>query len=141
MSAYVDTSVLGAYYCPEKLSSAAEAALRVIDEPIISIHVSEGFYRRINLTGEHYLKARQLIAAMQIPLHTLDALHLAAAMAESVPLLTAEKGLAEAAKRHGSEVILIKMRGKPRPSGRGRIAWTPKASFSGEFSAARYTVE
>jgi predicted nucleic-acid-binding protein len=36
---------------------------------------------------------------------------------------------------------LIKMRGKPRPSGRGRIAWTPKASFSGEFSAARYTVE
>ena len=140
MSAYVDTSVLGAYYCPEKLSSAAEAALRLIDEPVISIlsevelhsliakkrrlkeltpsqarkvlelfgnHVSEGFYRRINLTGEHYLKARQLIAATQIPLHTLDALHLAAAMAESLPLLTADKGLAEAAKRHGSEVILI----------------------------------
>jgi len=37
MSAYVDTSVLGAYYCPEKLSSAAEAALRLIDEPVISI--------------------------------------------------------------------------------------------------------
>jgi predicted nucleic acid-binding protein len=141
MSAYVDTSVLGAYYCPEKLSSAAEAALRLIDEPVISIlseaelhsliagkrrlkeltpsqarkvlelfgnHVSEGFFRRINLTGEHYLKARQLIAATQIPLHTLDALHLAAAKAESLPLLTADKGLAEAAKRHGTEVILIR---------------------------------
>jgi hypothetical protein len=34
---------------------------------------------------------------------------------------------------------LIRTRGRPRPSGRGRIAGTPKASFSVEFSAARYT--
>ena len=140
MSAYVDTSVLGAYYCPEALSSAVEDALRRIEAPVISIlselefcsliakkrrlkelnalqarrildlfgnHVSEGFYRRMSLTGEHYLKARQLIGATQIPLHTLDALHLAAALAEELPLLTADKGLAAAAKRHRSKVILI----------------------------------
>jgi hypothetical protein len=33
------------------------------------------------------------------------------------------------------EVGLIRMRGKPRPSGRGRIARTPKACFSVGFSA------
>ena len=140
MSAYIDTSVLGAYYCPEALSSAVEEALRQIEAPVISMlselefcsliatkrrlkelnarqsrrildlfgnHVSEGFYRRMSLTGEHYLKARQLIGSTQSPLHTLDALHLAAALAEELPLLTADKGLAAAAKRHKSKVILI----------------------------------
>ena len=61
----------------------------------------------MSLTGEHYLKARQLIGSTQIPLHTLDALHLAAALAEELPLLTADEGLAAAAKRHKSKVILI----------------------------------
>ena len=35
--AYIDTSVLGAYYCPESLSAAAEDALRRIEAPVISI--------------------------------------------------------------------------------------------------------
>ncbi len=35
-SAYVDTSVLGAYYCPEPLSGAAEAALLRLQDPCIS---------------------------------------------------------------------------------------------------------
>ena len=35
-SAYVDTSVLGACYCPEALSAAAERALRAIEAPVIS---------------------------------------------------------------------------------------------------------
>ena len=36
-SAYVDTSVLGAYYCPEALSAVAETALRTIRTPVISL--------------------------------------------------------------------------------------------------------
>jgi uncharacterized protein len=35
-AAYVDTSVLGAYYCPEPLSEAAESALLAVREPCIS---------------------------------------------------------------------------------------------------------
>jgi predicted nucleic acid-binding protein len=35
-SAYVATSVLGAYYCPEPLSEAAESALMRVKEPCIS---------------------------------------------------------------------------------------------------------
>jgi len=140
-SAYIDTSVLGAYYCPELISAAAEDALRRIAAPVISIlsevefcsliskkrrlkelnqrqakeildlfatHVAEGFYRRMVLTAEHYLKARQLIASMEIKLHTLDALHLSAATAETLTLLTADRDLAAAAKRHKCGVHLIK---------------------------------
>ena len=36
-SAYVDTSILAAYYCPEPLSAAAEDALRRIEAPAISV--------------------------------------------------------------------------------------------------------
>src|SRR5437016_9612518 len=35
--AYVDTSILGAYYCPEPLSAAAEKELRQFKTPVISV--------------------------------------------------------------------------------------------------------
>jgi predicted nucleic acid-binding protein len=75
---------------------------------LFATHVAEGFYRRMVLTAEHYLKARQLIAAVDIKLHTLDALHLSAAIAETLTLLTADRDLAAAARRHKSSVNLIK---------------------------------
>ena len=34
--AYIDTSVLGAYYCPEPLSAIAQESLRAVANPIIS---------------------------------------------------------------------------------------------------------
>jgi len=138
--AYVDTSVVGAYYCPEPLSATAETALRRIRVPIISTlteveftsliarkrrlkelnerqaaeilslfsnHVAEGFYRRIPLGTPHFIRARDLIATMQTSLRTLDALHLSAAIAETVPIMTADRGLAHAAKRHKAGAILV----------------------------------
>jgi uncharacterized protein len=138
---YVDTSVLGAYYCPEPLSGTAENALRKIRGPVISSlsevefcslisrkrrikelserqateildlfdsHVAEGFYRRISLSAEHFRKARQLISAGDHGLRTLDALHLAAAVAESLTMLTADGVLAKTAKRFKAGAILIK---------------------------------
>jgi predicted nucleic acid-binding protein len=140
-SAYIDTSVLGAYYCPEAQSAAAEDALRRINAPVISslsevefaslisrkrrlkeinerqvqeildlfsTHVTEGSYRRIAVTTEHFLKARQLIAAPKIALHTLNALHLSIAIIENLPVVTADRDFAKAAKRHKSPVILVK---------------------------------
>jgi predicted nucleic acid-binding protein len=38
----------------------------------------------------------------------LDGLHLAVAITESLPLMTADRDLAKAAKRHKSRVMLIK---------------------------------
>lgn len=138
---YVDTSVLGAYYCPESLSGAAEDALRKVRGPVVSglsdvefcslisrkrrlkelterhateilslfdSHVAEGFYRRISLSVEHFLKARQLVSVADGSLRTLDALHLAAAVTESLTMLTADRDLAKAAKRYKAGAILIK---------------------------------
>jgi predicted nucleic acid-binding protein len=138
--AYIDTSVLGAYYCPEALSTTAERALREVTTPVISLlsevefasllsrkrrlkdinerqakdildlfetHVTEGFYRRMALTTEHFLKARVLVASERSALRTLDSLHLAAALSENLPLMTADRELAKEAKRHKSRVILI----------------------------------
>lgn len=140
MSAYIDTSVLGAYYCPESGSKAADEALRRIKYPTISVlsevefyslvskkqrlkelterqardvlelfgnHVAEGFYRRLPLSTEHYLRARHLLKLFTVPLRTLDALHLAVAMTESLALATSDRTLAAAAKRHKCKVVLV----------------------------------
>jgi len=140
-SAYVDTSILGAYYCPEPLSAAAENALRQFKTPVISLlsevefcsliskkyrlhelrerqakeiidlfsnHVAEGFYRRISLNTEHFIKARLLVASMDSSLRTWDALHLAVALAEGLTLVTADREFARAGKRHKATTLLIR---------------------------------
>lgn len=139
--AYVDTSILGAYYCPEPLSAASESVLRRIKAPVISAlsevefcsliskkcrlkelkerqakeildlfsnHVAEGFYRRIPLNTDHFIKARLLVGSMESALRTLDALHLAAALAEGLTLVTADREFARAAKQHKARTLLIK---------------------------------
>ncbi len=138
-SAYIDTSVLGAYYCPEPLSLAAEVALRNVQIPVISNltlvefssllarrrhlkeldsrqasqvastfgnHVDEGFYRRISVGAEHFIRAQQLIGAASA-LRTLDALHLAIALTEEIPILTADGQLASTARKLKAVVILV----------------------------------
>ena len=140
-SVYVDTSVLGAYYCPEPLSNAVEAALLRLREPCISPltevefasliarkrrlrelsereagevlrlfgrHVADGYYRRLPLGAEHFLRARDLIASMTGALTTLDALHLSVALAAGTPLLTADRDFARAAGRHDVTARLVK---------------------------------
>jgi len=61
-SVYVDTSILGAYYCPEPLSAAAENALRQFKTPAISLLSEVEFYsliskkRRLNELRERQAK-------------------------------------------------------------------------------------
>jgi predicted nucleic acid-binding protein len=45
---------------------------------------------------------------MDSPLRTLDALHLAVAIAEALTLVTADREFARAAKRYNSDAILVK---------------------------------
>jgi predicted nucleic acid-binding protein len=139
--AYIDTSVLGAYYCPEPISDQAEQALNQVEVPVLSSlsevefhslvskkrrlkeltarqtqavrdlfenHLAAGVFRRISLSGEHFLKARHLVSVTGNVLRTLDALHLAAAIAESLPIVTADPVLAGAARRERTRVILVK---------------------------------
>jgi len=137
---YVDTSVPGAYHCPETLSDKAENALRRIPGQVISSlshvefcslisrrrqlrklgelqaneilslfdsHVAQGIYRRVSLSTGHDLKARQLVSEAGNGLRTLDALHLAAAVTESLKMLTADPSLAKIANKFKTGVIVL----------------------------------
>jgi predicted nucleic acid-binding protein len=74
---------------------------------LFETHVAEGFYCRVSLTGEHFLKARHLLGIGSNVLRTLDALHLAAAVTESQAILTADRLLAKAARRQSFSAILV----------------------------------
>ena len=71
-------------------------------------HVADGHYRRLSLGAEHFFRARDLIASMASALSTLDALHLTVALSAGVPLLTADKDFARAARRHDAVANLVK---------------------------------
>ena len=73
-------------------------------------HVAQGYYRRISLSAGHFLKARQLVSDSDNSLRTLDALHLAAAVTESLTMLTADRNLAKIAKRFKTGAHLHKVR-------------------------------
>jgi predicted nucleic acid-binding protein len=71
-------------------------------------HAADGHYRRLSLGADPFLRARDLLAAMKSALTTLDALHLAVALSVGLPLLTADRGPASAARRHGASATLVK---------------------------------
>ncbi|MBN1342591.1 MAG: type II toxin-antitoxin system VapC family toxin [Phycisphaerae bacterium] len=129
--AYIDTSVLAAYYCPERISVKAQRALAGIEVPTISplvevelhsavvgkvrnreldpasgarivsllrAHVSDGYFRVVPVGAEEYRLACEWIVSFSSPLRALDGLHLAAAFANDLPILTADKGLARSAR-------------------------------------------
>lgn len=138
---YIDTSVLGAYYCPEPLSHKAEEYLRKVAAPVISLiteveffslvakkkrvgdfgeakvreiwmefqsHLENRFYRMLVPAFDHYMEAREMIRSMKAPLRTLDALHLAMARGEDLPVVTSDQILAKAARRFGIKTDLLR---------------------------------
>jgi uncharacterized protein len=141
---YIDSNVLGAYYCPEPLSPVAQSFLLGVDEPVISLltevevfsvvakkkrsgdfgeskarkvllefqsHLEAGHYRKIIPVLEHYLRAKEMIAGFATSLLTLDALHIAMAVSDSLPIVTADKVLARAAEHFGVKVDLLRADG------------------------------
>ena len=129
--AYIDTSVLVAYYCPEPLSAAVQEMLRRTAGPAISPlvevevysavaakvrtggldkpsagrvlarfrdHLADGRFTILPITAREYSQARDWLGRFTTPLRTLDALHLAAAFASGLRLLTADQGLAKSAR-------------------------------------------
>jgi hypothetical protein len=68
-------------------------------------HLDRRLFRWIAIEEHHYRTAKNWISQFVTPLRTLDALHLALAAAESLPLVTADRQLAGAAALFGVEVI------------------------------------
>ena len=137
---YLDTSILGSYYCPEPLSDAVGKALAGVADAVISplveleflsllslkvrtkdlthadasgalssfrVHLADGYYRIVEIGPREHDLARDWLGRFSSPLRTLDALHLAAAFANNLPLLTTDKQLAQAAKVFGVKHKLI----------------------------------
>ena len=138
--AYLDTSVLAAYYCPERLSTKVQKILAKLCGPAISplvelelssavaqkvrsrelsatdgnrvlsvfqVHLADGLYRVVPIGSREYALASQWVSSFLAPLRTLDALHLAAAFANDLPMLTADRALAKSAKHFGTQCDLV----------------------------------
>ena len=70
-------------------------------------HLEQGVYARLAVEAAHFAKAREWLGTFTVPLHTLDALHVAVAALQGLPLLTADVALAKACARIGVTARLI----------------------------------
>jgi predicted nucleic acid-binding protein len=138
--AYLDTSVLASYYCPESLSNKVQRALAEVKTPVISslvelelhsalamkvrsramdratagkiaavfqLHMADRRYRIVPIAVREYTLARSWLSTFNSSLRTLDALHLAAAFANGLTLISADRVLIRCAKEFGVEHRLI----------------------------------
>ena len=74
---------------------------------LFSRDLADGSYRVVPIEAKEYSLARDWIARFSTPLRTLDALHLATAFSHDLTLLTADKRLAQSARRLGVKSRLI----------------------------------
>lgn len=81
----------------------ARQALDVLE--LFQTPVDEGYYRRLARGAEHYPRDRALIRSLTTAPYTLAALHLAAALGEDLPLLTADREVARAGHRHRARTV------------------------------------
>jgi hypothetical protein len=70
-------------------------------------HLEQGTYTRLAVEGAHFAKAREWLSTFTVPLHTLDALHVAVAAMQGCRFLTADVTLARACARVGVMAHLI----------------------------------
>ena len=72
-----------------------EEARRILS--LFRMHCAEGAYRIVPIEARAYAVAGGWLGAFSTPLRTLDALHLAAAYANGLTLVTADRNLAHSA--------------------------------------------
>lgn len=82
-----------------------QASLEI--QTLLRKHLQMGLYLRLDLAPRHFEAARVWLDSLRAPLRTLDALHLALAVDAGLPLITADRQLATAAKTFGFEAELL----------------------------------
>lgn len=75
---------------------------------LFDTHILQGRYTLLALDVIHFRLAKTWLAQFIWPLRTLDALHLAVAASNELPLLTADKTMAEIAGSIGLSVTLLR---------------------------------
>jgi predicted nucleic acid-binding protein len=73
----------------------------------LQVHLQGNYYRMVPVGPREFSLARDWLRQFTTPLRTLDALHLAAACANGIPIFTADLGLARAAKLLGVDHHLL----------------------------------
>ncbi len=71
-------------------------------------HVEGNLYARLPVERKHYTLARDWIARFTTTLRTLDALHLAVAALEDLPLATTDKTLMRSAESLGVRIVPLR---------------------------------
>lgn len=70
-------------------------------------HLDQGLYARLSPKPEHWVLARAWIGRLDLPLRTLDALHLALAHCHGLRLVTADAALLRCAVALGAEALWV----------------------------------
>ncbi len=73
-------------------------------------HLADGLFRRVSLERRHFDLAWQWLSERRTTLRTLDALHLAAAAAHQLNIVTADAPMARAARALGIQAKLLRQR-------------------------------
>lgn len=82
-----------------------ESAREIIEQ--FQAHIDAELYTLITVEPIHYRIAREWIGGLETSLRTLDALHLAIAYSQDIPLVTADAALANSAESLGVVVRLL----------------------------------
>ena len=75
---------------------------------VLRSHLEHGLYTRLGIDAVHFAKAREWLETFGIPLQTLDALHVAVAVMNGCPIMTADATLAKACAKVGVTARLIR---------------------------------
>jgi phage-related protein len=108
-------------------------------------HLNESLYRLVLLENQHYRLARDWISRFDLPLRTLDALHLAVCSINNFSLVTADDKLAQSATILGIDILLLTSKKHPNAkplhgfSGAGVLEIVD--DFDGDTYRAIYTVK
>ncbi|MBF0231986.1 MAG: type II toxin-antitoxin system VapC family toxin [Desulfamplus sp.] len=70
-------------------------------------HIDQKAFTYLPIQSKHYAIAKKWISQFDTPLRTLDALHLAIAEKNKIPMLTADVKFANSAEKIGVDVVLV----------------------------------
>jgi predicted nucleic acid-binding protein len=107
---YIDTSALLPYYRTEPATERVQAMLQHLREPALisvltEVEVASALARWVRGGEITERDTKRWIEGPQIPLRTLDALHLASAASEGAELITGDRALLRAAATLGVAIV------------------------------------
>ena len=106
ISQLVEVELFSALSRRVRMGEVSQNDARRITE-LFENHLNESLYRLVLLKNQHYRLARDWIFRFDLPLRTLDALHLAVYSINNFSLVTADDKLAQSATILGIDILLL----------------------------------